>query len=115
MTGKYVYFHTAAEGMKLEYIAANRQVCFEVEDAARVVPIAEQACKWSASYYSVIGFGTVEEILDPERKSYSLNCIMRHYSGREWKLDEEQLQKARVWRIAIERITGKQSKDKIPA
>lgn len=110
--GEFVYFHTAFEGQKLDYIAANRQVCFEVEDEARVVP-NDQACKWSVSYYSVIGFGTVEEILGREGKAYALNQVMRHYSGRDWSFDEGQLDRSRVWRVAIERMTGKQSKDKI--
>lgn len=111
--GECIYFHTAAEGMKLDYIAANGKVCFEMEDEVRVIPNADDASKWSVSYYSIIGFGTVKEILDHQQKSYALNQVMRHYSGREWSLDEGQLNRARVWRIAIERMTGKQSKDEI--
>jgi len=111
--GEYIYFHTAFEGMKLDYIAFNNRVCFEFEHDVRVIPDANEACKWSFSFYSVIGFGTVEEIVDPQRKVYALNQIMQHYSDREWNCNEKLVEKVRLWSISIEQITGKQSKDKV--
>jgi uncharacterized protein len=111
--GSCIYFHTAAEGMKIDYIAANKQVCFELEHDVRVIPSDNAACKWSMSFYSVIGFGTVEEITDFHPKIYALAQIMKHYSDREWDFDEQIVEKTRLWRIAIERITGKQSKDRV--
>lgn len=111
--GTFVFFHTAREGMKLDYLASNRRVCFELEHDVKVIPNPEEACEWSFSFYSVIGFGTVEEIVDPQRKAYALNQIMGHYSNREWSFSERSLEKTRLWCISIERVTGKQSKDKI--
>jgi nitroimidazol reductase NimA-like FMN-containing flavoprotein (pyridoxamine 5'-phosphate oxidase superfamily) len=111
--GTSIYFHTATEGMKLDYIAANNRVCFEFEHEVRVVPDENEACKWSFSFYSVIGFGTVEEIVEPPLKVYALNQIMQHYSGKEWHFDEHLVKKVRLWSISIAQITGKQSKDKI--
>ncbi len=111
--GECIYFHSAAEGLKLDFIAANPRVCFEFDEQVRMLPHADQACKWSVSYYSVIGFGRVVEIVDRPRKAYAVNRIMAHYSEREWSLDEQQLDKARVWGISIERMTGKCSKDKV--
>jgi hypothetical protein len=84
-----------------------------LEHEVRVVPNALEACKWSFSYYSVIGFGTVAEIVDHQRKVYALNQIMRHYSNREWDYDEHAMEKVRLWCISIEQVTGKQSQDKI--
>ncbi len=65
------------------------------------------------SFYSVIGFGTVEEITESRNKTYALGQIMKHYSKQEWDFDEQIVEKTRLWRIAIERITGKQSKDRL--
>lgn len=110
--GAFIYFHSAREGMKLDYLASNNRVCFELEHDVRVIPSSGEACEWSFSFYSVIGFGTVEEIVDPQGKADALSQIMRHYSGREWSLNERSLEKTRLWRISIERITGKRSKDK---
>ncbi len=111
--GSFIYFHTAREGMKLDYLAANNRVCFELEHDVRVVADPEDACGWSFAFHSVIGFGTVEEVVGPSRKAYALNQIMRHYSGREWSLSERSLEKTRLWRISVERVTGKRSRDKI--
>jgi nitroimidazol reductase NimA-like FMN-containing flavoprotein (pyridoxamine 5'-phosphate oxidase superfamily) len=110
--GEFIYFHTARQGMKLDYIAANNRVCFELEHDIRVVPAPENACDWSMSFYSVIGFGTVHEITEGGQRARALNRIMAHYSGREWELDAATLARTRVWRIAIEQVTGKRSKDK---
>ena len=110
--GACIYFHTAPAGLKLEFFAANPQVCFEFEDEVKTISKPE-ACQWSASYSSVIGYGVIQEIVEPQRKTYALNQIMQHYSGREWNFDQTQFEKTRVWSIAIDRMTGKQSKDKI--
>ena len=113
--GTFMFFHCADEGMKLEYLACNNRVCFELEHEVRVIPNALEACKWCFSYYSVIGFGTVAEIVDHQRKVYALNQIMRHYSDREWDFSEPAIKNVRVWCISIERVTGKQSRDKAPS
>lgn len=111
--GSHLYFHTAGEGMKIDYIAANNRVCFELEHDVRVIPDNNAACKWSMSYYSVIGFGTVEEIKDQHIKIHALDQIMKHYSNREWDFNEQVVEKTRLWRISIDRLTGKQSKDRL--
>jgi uncharacterized protein len=112
--GGSIYFHTAGEGMKLEFIASNNQVCFELEHDVKVVP-NDSACNWSFSFYSVIGFGTVEEITDSSHKMHALGQIMKHYAANsEWEFNGPLFDKIRVWRISIEAMTGKRSKDKIP-
>jgi uncharacterized protein len=111
--GQFIYFHTAREGMKIDFIAANNQVCFELEHDVKVLPHENTACKWTFSFYSVIGFGKVEEITASHLKPHALNQIMKKYSNREWDFDEQLLEKIRLWRLAIEQITAKGSKDKI--
>ncbi len=111
--GVFIYFHTATEGMKLDYIAVNNRVCFELEHDVKIVADDMRACKWTHSFYSVIGFGTVREIVDTQRKIYAFKQIMNHYSNGEWDFDEQVLAKARLWYISIEQLTGKQSKDKV--
>lgn len=111
--GSFIYFHTAAEGMKLDYITANNRVCFELEHDVRIIQDDNAACKWSMSFYSVIGFGIIEEITDRQLKICALNEIMKHYSHQEWDFDEQIVARTCVWKIAIEQMTGKQSKDRI--
>jgi uncharacterized protein len=106
--GAHIYFHTALEGMKIDYFTRNNRVCFEVEQDVKIVTNALEACKWSTCYSSVIGFGTVEEIVDPTSKVAALNQIMMHYSNKKWEFGEQAVAKTRLWGIAIEKMTGKQ-------
>ena len=108
--GARIYFHTAAEGMKIDYFAANKRVCFEVECDVEIVPNADDACRWETDYESVIGFGAIEEIIEPELKVDALNKIMEHYSERPWKFDVQMVAKARLWAVRIEELTGKEHK-----
>jgi uncharacterized protein len=110
--GTCLYFHSAPEGMKIDFMTANDRVCFELEHEVKLVPHDSNPCQWSFSFFSVIGFGRIEEVTDSERRVYALNQIMRHYSGREWAFSEPSLDKIRLWCVVIEQITGKQSKDK---
>jgi nitroimidazol reductase NimA-like FMN-containing flavoprotein (pyridoxamine 5'-phosphate oxidase superfamily) len=110
--GKAIYFHTAREGRKIEFMNANNRVCFECEHGVRLVTDESSPCKWTFSFQSVIGYGTVRELTDPAERVDGLTQIVRHYSAREWAMSGENLEAIRVWKIAIESLSGKQSKDK---
>jgi nitroimidazol reductase NimA-like FMN-containing flavoprotein (pyridoxamine 5'-phosphate oxidase superfamily) len=108
--GRCLYFHTAREGRKLDFLEANHRVCFEVERSVKLVPHDARACTWSAHYESVVGVGWVTELLGLEERQQGLNQIMRHYSGREWPIGPPDLNGVRVWCVEIESLTGKESK-----
>jgi len=110
--GTSIYFHTAVEGTKIDFMSANPYICFELEHDVKIITNDALACKWTQSFFSVIGFGTVREITDYQDKVKAFNHIMKHYSGREWDFDEEMFKKTRLWKIIIEQISGKKSKDK---
>ena len=105
--GKAIYFHTALEGMKIDYINTNARVCFEMEQDVRLVGNEEVACKWGQLYSSVIGFGTVREITDPPGRLAAMNQVMQHYSGKHWEFDPATFAQVRLWRISIDKLTGK--------
>ncbi len=105
--GKAIFFHTAGEGMKIDYMTANDQVCFEMEQDVRVIRDEQSACKWGQAFSSVIGFGRVHELTDAQARIVAMNQIVQHYSGREWTFDAELLSQIRVWCISIEQVTGK--------
>jgi nitroimidazol reductase NimA-like FMN-containing flavoprotein (pyridoxamine 5'-phosphate oxidase superfamily) len=107
--GEAVYLHTAREGRKIDFFEANPQVCFELECGVRILPAEDIACNWSFHYESVIGFGTIAELVDPTEKEYGFNQVMRHYSGKEWSFKEKNLIKARVWKITIQSLSAKKS------
>jgi nitroimidazol reductase NimA-like FMN-containing flavoprotein (pyridoxamine 5'-phosphate oxidase superfamily) len=112
--GRCIYFHTARGGRKLDILAENPNVCFELEHDVRVVPHETRPCAWSMSFFSVIGTGIVREITDPHEMIAGLNAIMEHYSPQQWDISEADARTVRVWRIEIEGMTGKKSRDKSP-
>ncbi len=61
------------------------------------------------TYESVIGYGTIAELIEPVEKEKALNEIMRQYSGRNWPLDTASMASVRVWKIVIASMTGKRS------
>jgi nitroimidazol reductase NimA-like FMN-containing flavoprotein (pyridoxamine 5'-phosphate oxidase superfamily) len=113
--GKAIYFHTAKEGRKIDFITANNRVCFEFEHDVRVITNDTNPCKWTFSFQSVIGYGHIRELTELPIKIHGLNEVMRHYSERDWTFSEDNLEAIRVWRITITGLTGKQSKDKFVA
>ena len=110
--GEAIYFHTAKEGRKIEFLTAKNRLCFEFEHDVRVITNDSNPCKWTFSFQSVIGYGYVQELTEIPSKIDGLNKVMRHYSGRDWTFSEENFEAIKVWRITIESLTGKQSKDK---
>lgn len=108
-----LFFHTADEGRKIECIEANPRVCFEVEGMLELKPGDERGCSWSVSYESAVGYGTMVEVTLPEQKDLALRFIMRQQSGQqqEWSFAPEMLAATRVWRLAIETVTGKRSRN----
>jgi len=58
----------------------------------------------------------VEELTEEADKILGLQMVMKHYSGRDaWEFETRHLKNVRVWRIRVDQISGKQSKDKITA
>ena len=107
--GECLYFHTAPSGKKIDCIAANDRVCFELECNVQQVKHDKKPCHWSFSFESVIGFGNVHELLSLEEKTRGLNHIMEHYSGQCWEFDKAAVDATRVWKIAITSVTGKRA------
>ncbi len=108
--GRALYVHTAREGLKIDFFLANPAVCIQFERSTRVSDHPDLACRWTAEFESVIGFGRIEELVDPDDMRRGLDQIMAHYSGRSgWTFDPAGLERARVWRIVIESLTGKRS------
>lgn len=108
-SGDSLYFHSAPSGKKIELLKTNNRVCFEIEHSQEVIP-NELACNWTSRYRSVMGYGTVEIITDPERKKKGLDIIMAHY-GRSEKLiyKEASVEKMVILKLTIDEISGKQS------
>jgi uncharacterized protein len=109
--GSALYFHTAKAGHKLDIIADNPAVCFEFEQGVTLKPHPSDPCDWTFSYQCVMGNGVVSELVDFEEKNAGLLQVMRQYAPGEWSFTRPSVDAIRVWKVEIESMTGKQSKD----
>jgi uncharacterized protein len=103
-----IYFHSAVEGHKLENIAANDRVSFCVVGDTEILPEA-----FGTRYASAIAFGTAEEVLDPDKQRGLVALLSKYSPGfmeQGLKYIEKMAPRARVFRIRIDRITGKARK-----
>lgn len=107
--GKYIYFHSAKTGRKIDILKANGTVCFEAETGTAVKK-ADMACDWSMKFYCVIGTGKAEFVESFEEKVKALDVIMRKYSqDGTFKYDDAQVAKVAVVKIEIKEVTGKKA------
>jgi len=106
---KFLWFHCAKEGRKLEMIRKNNFVCFEM-DTDHLLAGGTMACDFSMSYSSVVGYGNISVIDDAEEKKTGLNQIMSHYTGKnDFSFNPATLARTLILRLEITEITGKHS------
>ena len=107
--GQAIFIHTAPAGKKISIFEQNPRVCLAFVSQTDLITNKDQACNWSFAYSSVIAEGEISEITDPEGKTFALNHIMSHYSGRDWEIPNKTLASTRAWKIVLENPTGKTS------
>jgi nitroimidazol reductase NimA-like FMN-containing flavoprotein (pyridoxamine 5'-phosphate oxidase superfamily) len=105
---KVLYFHGSQKGKKIDIIKKNPKVCFEFDTDTEIVK-AEDACRWTMRYQSVIGFGKAVFLEDTEEKRKALNVIMSQYSDGTFEYNDAILKKTFMIKVEIEGMTGKQS------
>ncbi len=102
-----LFFHSVAKGMKIDFMRKNNTVCFEIEGSVNIIE-AEDACKWTTKYASVIGWGKVIFINDTTEKKRALDIIMHQYSHKPgWTYDEKALKEVNIFKVCIEKAEGK--------
>jgi hypothetical protein len=102
-----IVFHTGQLGKKIDFMEGNPRTCFEFEDGVQIVPHPDDPCKTSVAYRSVIGYGAIQEINEPDAKSAALNLLMAQYGQGEHRYTAEALDPVRMWEIVIESMTAK--------
>ena len=105
---KTVYFHSAAEGRKIEMLRANPRVCVEFSLPLDLVR-AEKSCEWGQAFKSVIGFGTARFIEDSAVKRAALDMILAHYGVSGGAYSDKRVTMTAVIAVALTEITGKRS------
>ncbi|MEJ2678063.1 MAG: pyridoxamine 5'-phosphate oxidase family protein [Gemmatimonadota bacterium] len=107
-----LYLHTARIGRTPETIAKNPKVCFVVADMGRLLP-ADEALEFSVEYESVVLFGRAAVVEDNDEARHGLQLLLDRYAphlrpDRDYRpVADEELRRTRVFRVDIERWSGK--------
>ena len=104
-----LYFHSAAEGKKIDIIQKNNNVCFEIDCDSKLIE-GEAPCDYSYEFKSIIGFGKIIILETKDEKINGLNYLMKHQTGKDIKYDfnENNLKNIIVLKLLVEEFTGKQ-------
>ncbi|MCX6235300.1 MAG: pyridoxamine 5'-phosphate oxidase family protein [Bacteroidetes bacterium] len=103
-----VYLHSAKEGKKISILRKNPHVCITFSTDHMLRYQSENvACSWSMKYRSVLVYGKVVFIDDPEEKMAALNVIMRKYAGRDFTFSAPSIKEVQPYKIAVEKFEGR--------
>jgi len=107
-----IYIHCAMKGRKLDNIAFNPDVCFEISAPGNLY-ISERACGFAMRFWSILVSGKAEIVRSIEEKREALDGIMMKYAGNYEYTEptDDDLGKVNVIKINIENISGKFSVD----
>lgn len=102
-----LYFHGATKGRKLEIIAQNPHVAFEMDCGHRLVT-GEAPCDWSMEFQSIIGQGVLELVEDEAERIHGLDLLMQKHGYQGDKgYDPNWLKVTAVLRLTVTQMTGK--------
>jgi len=106
-----LYLHCAREGKKLDMMRRNNRVCFQMDVDHQMV-IDQIPCRWSMNYASIVGRGSLVEVVDERERFLGLNCMMADYGNTgEAGFPAETLQETTVLRLDVEELSAKRKSE----
>jgi nitroimidazol reductase NimA-like FMN-containing flavoprotein (pyridoxamine 5'-phosphate oxidase superfamily) len=109
-----LYFHSSLTGRLQANVQRNPRACFEASHAGRLLP-SNLAGGFSIQYASVVAFGIIHLVEDPEQRTRALYGLIAKYfpgmqPGREYRpITEQELARTAVYEFKIESWSGKQN------
>ena len=105
-----VYFHGARQGLKIDMLKENPNVCVEGHVFVRTEPTQHGI---TTRYESVIGYGTVERV-EGEAAMVGLQSILAHYHYPDVSVEScRGLPMTAVYQINLTKLTGKRNINRI--
>lgn len=106
--GDYTFFfHGAKAGRKYELAKSGSKVGFELDGKYTLLE-GESACRFSATFQSIIGTGTLCPVSSKEEKIQGLNAIMKQTTGKtEWAYEDTMLEAVAVFRLKVAKMSCK--------
>jgi nitroimidazol reductase NimA-like FMN-containing flavoprotein (pyridoxamine 5'-phosphate oxidase superfamily) len=108
-----IYFHSKLTGRKLDNIAENSRVCFEVSKFEKLTVTNDRPCACSTRYTSVLAFGAARVLSDDAEKADLLNLLVARYAaGKPFQpVKESHAADCAMVEIHIDEISGKRNVD----
>jgi nitroimidazol reductase NimA-like FMN-containing flavoprotein (pyridoxamine 5'-phosphate oxidase superfamily) len=107
-----VYTHTARTGRTRSNVEADDRACFTISTMGRLLP-ANTALEMSVEYSGVVLFGRIAIVAEADHQRRALQMLLDKYfphltPGRDYRPPtEEELARTTVYRLAVERWSGK--------
>jgi len=102
-----LYFHTAKKGKKLDMLANNNYVCFQVDTNHNLIS-GDKACDYTMTFKSIVGYGNIEIVDEKNEKILALNKIMQHYTDKKvWEYPDRMLNATCILKLTVTEMTGK--------
>jgi nitroimidazol reductase NimA-like FMN-containing flavoprotein (pyridoxamine 5'-phosphate oxidase superfamily) len=113
-TQQKIFFHSNRIGRTHANSERHAQVCLAVSEFGNLLP-SNIALEFSIQYASVVVFGLLQILTEPNEKRFALEGLIRKYfphlsSGREYRpITETELLRTSVYAIEIESWSGKEN------
>jgi len=101
-----IYLHSAVRGKKLDMIAANPKVFFEI-DCDLLPFVGVLPCQYGLSYSSVMGKGMARIVEDVEEKKKAMTILMKTQTGKDFSFEDRLVSMVAVIRIDVAEYTAK--------
>lgn len=101
----FLYFHCATKGTKLDLLAKDNRVTFEMDCDHNFI-LYEERMSCTMGYASVIGHGTVE-IVPEEEKFAALKILMRQYHAEDFSFNVDMMKVTTVLKLTVLDMVGK--------
>ena len=101
-----LYLHSALRGKKLDMMAKNPRVFFEL-DCDQAPFEGKLPCQYGLVYSSVMGRGTASIVEDVEEKKRAMTILMKTQTGKDFTFEERLVSIVAVVRIDVAEYTAK--------
>ncbi len=107
--GNALYFHCAFQGLKMDFIRSNANVCATV-----VHDMGYKRGECDQAYRSVVLWGTMHVVESPEEKKRAIEVLLSHLEDDPEEVRERSLKsdeaygKVGILRLDVDEMTGKQ-------
>ena len=103
-----LYFHSSRMGKKMEILTNNPHVCVEFSTDYLLRHQSEKVgCSFTMKYRSVLAYGKVEFVEDPEQKTRIMNIVMKNYVPGDFTYNPPSMKEVCCWIVRIDKLEGK--------